>query len=177
VIVEVLPQPLLLTTVAPPELPLDPELEPPLAPESPVAADPLLEPEPVEMPELDVEPPPGVPELDPTPPPELPELDGLPEEEAAASLSGELSLAELLPHALAIAARHARHPVSDERRRALLVTLSVSICVHGPHPAVASGPAIRHSHRVLPHHARPSSSRVGHDLSRKLRHRRNGKAP
>jgi hypothetical protein len=129
VIVDVLPQPLLLTAVAPPELPLDPELEAPLAPESPI--EPLLEPESIEMPELDVEPPPGLPELDPTPPLELPEPDALPEEEeAAASLPAELSLLELLPHALAIAARHARHPVSAEWRRALLVTLSVSICVH-----------------------------------------------
>ena len=69
-------------------------------------------------------------ELDPPPLLELPELDALPEEMAAASLSGELSLVELLPHALAIAARHARHPVSGEWRRTLLVTLSVSICIH-----------------------------------------------
>jgi hypothetical protein len=119
VIVEVLPQPLLLTAVAPPELPLDPELELPLAPESPIEADPLLEPESVEMPELDVELPPEVPEL------ELPELDALPKEDTAASLSGELSLVELLPHALAIAARHARHSVSDEWRRTLLVIICV----------------------------------------------------
>ena len=119
VIVEVLPQPLLLTAVAPPELPLDPELELPLAPESPIEADPLLEPESVEMPELDVEPPPEVPEV------ALPELDALPKEDTAASLSGELSLVELLPHALAIAARHARHSVSDEWRRTLLVIICV----------------------------------------------------
>ncbi len=130
VIVEALPQPLLLTAVVPPELPLDPELELPIAPESPSEVDPLLEPEPVEMPELDVEPPPVVPELEPPPVLELPELDALPEEEedAAASLSGERSLVELLPHALAIAARHARHPISGEWRRTLLVTISVSIC-------------------------------------------------
>jgi hypothetical protein len=133
VIVEVLPQPLLLTAVVPPELPLDPELELPIAPESPSEVDPLLEPEPVEMPELDVEPRPVVPELEPPPVLELPELDALPEEEeeeedAAASLLGERSLVELLPHALAIAARHARHPISGEWRRTLLVTLSVSIC-------------------------------------------------
>jgi hypothetical protein len=59
----------------------------------------------------------------------LPELDALPEEEPAASLSGELPLVELLPHALAIAARHARHPVSAEWRRTLLVILSLSTCV------------------------------------------------
>jgi hypothetical protein len=144
VIVEVLPQPLLLTAVAPPELPLDPELEPSLAPESLVEADPLLEPESVEMPELDVEPPPEVPELDPPPPLELPELDALPEEDAAASLSGELSLVELLlPHALAIAARPARHPLSAQHRRTPHLTVSVSI--FEPQPAVAPGPPIRHS--------------------------------
>jgi hypothetical protein len=135
VIVDDLPQPLLLTAVPPPELLLAPELELPLAPESPVEAAPLLEPESIEMPELEVEPPPEVPELDPLPLlglPELdalPEFDALPEEEIAASLSGELSVVELLPHALAIAARHARHAVSAEWRRALLVTLSAFIWV------------------------------------------------
>jgi hypothetical protein len=130
VIVEVLPQPLLLTAVDPPELPLDPELELSLAPESPVEADPLLEPESIEVPEPDVEPPLERPELDPVPPLEVPELDALPEEEVAASLSGEPSVVGLLPHALAIAARHARHTVRAERRRTLLVTLSVTISVH-----------------------------------------------
>jgi hypothetical protein len=129
VIVEVLPQPLLLTAVAPPELPLDPELEPSLAPESPVPADPPLEPESVEMPELDVEPPPEVPEFEPPELVMLPEFDALPDEVAAASLPDELSLVELLPHAL-VAARHARHPVSAKWRRTLLVTLFVSIYVH-----------------------------------------------
>jgi hypothetical protein len=135
VIVDDLPQPLLLTAAAPPELPLAPELELPLAPESPVEAAPLLEPEIIEMPELEVEPPPEVPELDPLPLlglPELdalPEFDALPEEEIAASLSGELAVVELLPHALAIAARHARHAVGAEWRRALLVTLSAFIWV------------------------------------------------
>ena len=126
-IVEVLPQPLLLTAVAPPELPLDPELEPSLAPESPVPADPLLEPESVEMPELDVEPPPEVPEFEPPELVMLPEFDALPDEVAAASLPDELSLVELLPHALAITANHARHPVSAEWRRTLLVTFSLSM--------------------------------------------------
>jgi hypothetical protein len=163
VIVEVFPQPLLLTAVAPPELPPDPELELPLAPESPVRADPLLDPESVEMPELDVEPPPEVPELDAPPPLELPEVDALPEEDAAASLPGGLSPVELLlPHALATATRHARNPVSGE----WVVTSSLSIGVYdsrarvlgdllpardaprhrfGPQPAVAPGRPIRHS--------------------------------
>jgi hypothetical protein len=57
----------------------------------------------------------------------LPELDVLPEEEVAASLSGGPSLVELLPHALAIAARHARHPRANWRRTR--VTFSVSIGV------------------------------------------------
>ena len=61
--------------------------------------------------------PPDTPELEPL------ELDALPEEEAAASLSGGLSPVSLLPHAMAIAARHARNPVAAERRRTLLVTL------------------------------------------------------
>src|SRR5258708_26962292 len=77
------------------------------------------------MPKRDGEPPPEVPELDPPPPLELPELDTPPEEEAAASLSGELSLVELLPHALASAARHARHPVSAEWRRTPVVAVSM----------------------------------------------------
>ena len=128
-IVEILPQPLLLTAVDPPELLLEPELEPSLAPESPVEVDPLLEPESVEMPELDVEPPPELPEFEPPELVMLPELDALPEEVAAASLPDELSLVELLPHA-PVAARHARHPVSAEWRRTLPVTLFVSICVH-----------------------------------------------
>ena len=42
-------------------------------------------------------------------------------------LWGELPLVELLPHAFAITARHARHPVSAERRRTLLVTFSMSM--------------------------------------------------
>jgi hypothetical protein len=93
---------------APPELDEAPEVEPPLEPDEP--------------PEL-----PDVPELEP---PELvePELDALPEEEAAASLSGELSLVELLPQAAAIAARQARHPRA-ERRRTLPVIFFASICV------------------------------------------------
>ena len=166
-IVDALPQPLLLTAVAPPELLLAPELELPLAPESPVEADPPLEPESIEIPELDVEPPPEAPELDPVPPLALPELDALPEEEIAPSLPGELSLVEWLPHALVIAARHARHPVNAEWRRAHPVTLSTLIGSltaakfrkiprssyrrrswrreTGPaYPAVASGSPIRH---------------------------------
>jgi hypothetical protein len=100
------------TPLDPLPLPLDP------APE----VEPLLEPdEPLE--------PPDVPELEPLELVTLPELDALPEEEAAASLSDELSLVELLPHALAIAARHARYLVSAEWRRTLPVTLLVSICV------------------------------------------------
>jgi hypothetical protein len=130
VIVEFLPQPLLLTAVDPPELPLDPELELSLGPESPVEADPLLEPEAIEVPELDVEPPPEVPELEPLGLVMPPALDAPPEEVADASLLDELSLVELLPHALAIAARHARHPVIAEWRRTLLVALFVSICIH-----------------------------------------------
>jgi hypothetical protein len=94
-------------------LPLDP------APEldEPPEVEPLLEPD-------DTLEPPDVPELEPL------ELVALPEEEAAASLSGELSLVELLPHALAIAARHARHPVSAEWRRTLVATLSCVLLVH-----------------------------------------------
>jgi hypothetical protein len=105
------------TPLDPLPFPLDP------APEldEPPEVEPLLEPD-----ELL---PPDVPELEPLELVTLPELDALPEEEAAASLSGEPSLVELLPHALAIAARHTRHPVSAEWRRTLLVNLSVSICV------------------------------------------------
>jgi hypothetical protein len=68
-----------------------------------------------------------VPELDPLELGALLELDALPEPEAAASLWGELPLVELLPHALAMRARHARHPVSAEWRRTLLVNLSMSM--------------------------------------------------
>ena len=139
--VDALPHPLLFTAVPPPVLLLAPELEPPLAPESPVEAAPLpapespvdaaplLGPESIEMPELEVGPPPEVPELDPLALLGLPALDALPEEEVAASLSGEPSVVELLPHPLAIAARHARRTVRAEWRRALLVTLSAFIWV------------------------------------------------
>ena len=88
-IVEVLPQPLLLTAVAPPEAPLDPELDLPLAPESPVDADPPPSRSPsTRRSSRWIRP--GVPELEPPPVIELPELDALPVGEAAASLSGEL---------------------------------------------------------------------------------------
>jgi hypothetical protein len=125
VIVDDVPQPPLLAAVVSPELPLSPELEFPRAPESPVDADPLLEPEAIGMPELDVEPLPGVPELDPLPWLGLPELDALPKEELAASLSGELPLVELLPHAPAITARHTRHPVIAARGRTPVLAISM----------------------------------------------------
>jgi hypothetical protein len=113
---------------APPDpLPL-PELDP--APE----VEPLLEPdEPLE--------PSGVPELDP---PELGaplELDALPEPEAAASLWGEPPLVELLPQALAVRARHARHPFNAEWRRTLLVN-PMSMTRSGsapPNPSLLAG--------------------------------------
>jgi hypothetical protein len=133
-----------------PELEPAPEVDEP--PEVPPEVEPLLEPdEPLE--------PSGVPELDPL------ELGALPEPEAAASLWGELPLVELLPHALAMRARHARHPISAEWRRTLLVNLSMSMTCEnsreivlparpylgeigfGPHRAVAARPPIRHSAR------------------------------
>ncbi|MGH7436751.1 MAG: hypothetical protein ACRENE_13845, partial [Polyangiaceae bacterium] len=121
-----------------PELPLDPELERPFVPESAVEADPV-EPESVDVPALDMASPPGLPELDPPPVLEPPELDALPEVAAAASISGKRSFVELLPQALAIAARSARHPVRAEWRRTLLLTLAVFICVHAPADYPRSG--------------------------------------
>ena len=101
--------------------------------------DPLPSPELDPAPELDeppaIEPPLDPDELEPSDVPELeplelwtpPELDALPEPEAAAPLWGELPLVESLPHALAITANHARHPVSAEWRRTRLVTFSLSM--------------------------------------------------
>jgi hypothetical protein len=113
---------------APPDpLPL-PELDPAPEVDEPPEVEPLLEPdEPLE--------PSGVPELDPL------ELDALPEPGAAASLWGELPLVELLPHALAMRARHARHPVSAEWRRTLLVNF-MSMTRSGsaaPNPSLRAG--------------------------------------
>jgi hypothetical protein len=121
------------TPLDPLPLPLDP------APEldEPPEVDPLLEPdEPLEPPDvLELEP------LELLPPPEL---DALPDEEAAASLSGEPSLVELvLPHAPAVAARHARHAFNAEWRRTPLVTLFMSIppCsgIGHPDPSLRAG--------------------------------------
>jgi hypothetical protein len=127
VIVEVLPQPLLLVAPVPPALPLDPELELSFAPDSGVEASALVELASIEVPEFDVEPLPDVLELDPLPPPELPELATPPEEAAAASLSGEPSLVVLLPHAPAIATRHARRPISAVWRRTPQMAAIVSM--------------------------------------------------
>jgi len=102
------------TPLDPPPLPLDP------APEldEPPEVEPLLEPDdPLE--------PPDVPELEPLELVVLPELDALPEEEAAASLSGEPSLVELLPHAPAITTRQTRHPVIAERGRTPVLAVSM----------------------------------------------------
>lgn len=103
---------------------------PPSVGEIPPSGSPL---DPLPLPELDpaseLDGPPEV-ELEPDEPLEpsdAPELDALPEPEAAASLWAGPSLVELLPHALAITARHARHPVSAEWRRTLRVTLSMSM--------------------------------------------------
>jgi hypothetical protein len=96
-----------------PELDPAPELDEPPAIEPPLDPDELM--------------PSDVPELEPLELWTPPELDALPEPEAAAPLWGELPLVELLPHALAITANHARHPVSAEWRRTLLVTFSLSM--------------------------------------------------
>jgi hypothetical protein len=101
--------PLPLPLAPPPELDEAPEVAPLAGPDGPPEPPDVSEPEPLEL-------------------ETLPELDGLPEE-VAASLSDELSLVELPPHALAIAARHARHPVSAEWRRTRLAIFSVCICV------------------------------------------------
>jgi hypothetical protein len=82
---------------APPDPPPLPELEP--APE--LDGPPEVEP-PLEL-DAPLEPP-DAPELEPLELVPLPEPDALPEEEAAASVSGELSLVELLPQALAMGA-------------------------------------------------------------------------
>jgi hypothetical protein len=96
------------TPLDPPPLPLDPTPEL----DEPPKVEPLLEPDdPLE--------PPDVPELEPL------ELVALPEEEAAASLSGEPSLVELLPHAPAIATRHTSHPVIAERGRTPVLAISM----------------------------------------------------
>jgi hypothetical protein len=125
VIVDVLPQPLLLTAVEPPELLLDPEPELPPMPESPDEPDdPVLEPEPwppeplldaaaplppplLLAPELPLEPPEPdallVPELPELGVPPLPDMDPLLMPESGPVLE----LLEPLPHATAIKARHA----------------------------------------------------------------------
>jgi hypothetical protein len=89
-------------------LPL-PELDPAPELDEPPEVEPVLEPdEPLEAP--------YVPELEPLEFGEPPELDALPEPEpeAAASRWSEVSLAELLLHALAITAKLARHAVRAE---------------------------------------------------------------
>jgi len=100
-------------------LPL-PELDPAPELDEPPEVEPVLEPdEPLEAS--------YGPEIEPLEFGEPPELDALPEPEAAASLWSEVSLAELLLHALAITPKHARHAVRAEWRRTLRVTLALSM--------------------------------------------------
>jgi hypothetical protein len=118
-------------------IPLDPlplpELDPAPELDEPPEVEPVLEPdEPLEASD--------VPELEPLELAEPPELDALPEPEAAASLWSEVSLVELLLHAHAVTAKHARYAVRAEWRRTLRVTFALSMAGEFYREIVLRGP-------------------------------------
>lgn len=99
----------------------------------PLELEPLPDPdEPLELAEL--------PELDPLELATPPELDPPAEPETAASFVVQLPVVELLPHAPATTARHARHPFNATHGRTLLVVLPMAMIVPNfqglrcPHP-------------------------------------------